>query len=60
MTETSEEEMAQKALKAMQEEYIEFYIDKKDISTEDLEKALLSAVDVDILQCEHQIPPSRK
>ncbi len=60
MKQTSKDEMARKALKAMHEEHLESFIDSTNISDEDLKKALLTAVDIDILQHEHQILPTIK
>ena len=52
MTEENEDTMVKKALKAMAQEDLEKFIDCKNISDEDLKKALLTAVDIDILLSE--------
>ena len=60
MKEIDKNEMAKKALAAMADEDLESFIDTKDISADDLKKALLTAVDIDILQHEYQIIPNNK
>jgi|GEM_PF-7087614 len=60
MLDLVKDRLAKKALKAMSEESLEFFIDKKNISDEDLKKALLTAVDIDILHHEYQVLPKRK
>jgi hypothetical protein len=60
MNEADKDAMAKNALAAMKKEHLESFIDSKEISDEDLKKALLTAVDIDILQHEYQILPSTK
>lgn len=60
MSERDKNDMAKKALKAMTNEHLESFIDSKNISDDDLKKALLTAVDIDILQHAYQIAPNNK
>ena len=55
MTELVKDKLARKALKTLNEERLESFIDTANISEEDLKKALLTAVDIDILQHEYQV-----
>ena len=60
MTELVKDKLARKALKTLNEERLESFIDTTNISEEDLKKALLTAVDIDILQHEYQVSPKNK
>ena len=60
MNEIDKDAIAKKALRAMTEESLESFIDTKNLSEEDLKKALLTAVDIDILQHEYQLVTSKK
>lgn len=59
MSEENNDIMARKALKAIASEDLEGFIDKANISDEDLKKALLTAIDIDTLQHEYQIIPKK-
>ena len=54
MTKKTNDEMVKKALRAIVQEDLSSFIDCEGVSDEDLKKALLTAVDINVLQEEYQ------